>query len=159
MEPRRPLTREEMYGKNGQIQRLCYTTKPDGAVGMVNRTYINHIFNPNKTKVPGLSLARKIADALTEILGREVIMDDVYDYLVNVLGKDINYNITRSEGSTVKEQVWEFFETHPGRYLVSDVVDGLGVSTTSVRKALRDLREEGKLARGTWQNYATWRKA
>ena len=85
------LTCEEMRGKNHQIQRRCIMDRPDGSKVAVSPAHISRIFNPAHSNTPGPGLARKIAAAITEILGRTITMDDVYEYLEVELGKSLDW--------------------------------------------------------------------
>ena len=96
---RRRLTRDDMHNRNHQIQQRCATTKANGTTGLVSTAHISRIFNSDHPNTPGPGLARKIAAALTEILEREVTMDDVYDYLESELNKSLDWPKARRSDS------------------------------------------------------------
>ena len=94
---RRPLAHEDLHLRKHQVQRRCITTKPDGKEGPVSPAHISRIFNKDHPNTPSPGLCMKIAEALTEILPvsegydvREVRMEDVYVYLRDELGKNLD---------------------------------------------------------------------
>ena len=91
LDPRSPLTREELKGKNHQIQVLCLVHKPDGSVRPVSMAHISRILNPDQPNTPSLGMARRIARALSQVLDREVAIEDVAVYLEEELGKSLDW--------------------------------------------------------------------
>ena len=80
-----PLTAEELRPVVSQIHRRCMVEKPGGVRGTVSSSHIWRIFSPEMPgHRPTYGLARAIAAALTELLGRPVTAADLFEYLQSI---------------------------------------------------------------------------
>ena len=85
-----PLTAEELRPVVSQIHRRCIVEKPGGVRGTISATHVWRIFSPKMPDYrPTYGLARAIAAALTELLGRPVTAADLFEYLSSI-GKPLS---------------------------------------------------------------------
>ena len=80
-----PLTAEELRPVLSQIHRRCIVEKPGGVRGTISATHVWRIFSPKMPDYrPTYGLARAIAAALTELLGRPVTAANLFEYLERI---------------------------------------------------------------------------
>ena len=56
----------------------------------IDQPVISRIFNPDRSETPGSNTLRLVAESLSESMGREVTMEEVFNYLESI-GKDFDF--------------------------------------------------------------------
>ena len=96
-----------LWGRKREIHKRCFLLNANGELDNVNESYIHNIFNSKRSHVPSLAVARQISKALTDILGRDITTDDLYDYLEKELGK-----LCSTTGASLRK-MWNYMEFYP----------------------------------------------